>query len=74
MIYNALGANPQTKTVAVPFQVLALILGDFIWDRDGRTEIFVLAHDGGIRIPAAWNARHASSYGFGYSAAAALRC
>jgi hypothetical protein len=50
MIYNALGANPQTETVPVPFQVLALALGDFIWDRDGRTEISVLAHDGGIRI------------------------
>ena len=50
MIYNALGAKPQTETVNVPFQVLALALGDFIWDRDGRTEISVLANDGSIHI------------------------
>ena len=50
MIYNALGAKPQTETVNVPFQVLALTLGDFIWDRDGRTEISVLANDGSIHI------------------------
>jgi hypothetical protein len=50
MIYNALAANAQTETVSVPFQVLALTLGDFIWDRDGRTEIAVLANDGSIHI------------------------
>ncbi len=50
MIYNALGANPQTETVSVPFQVQALALGDFIWDRDGRTEISLLADDGSIHI------------------------
>ena len=50
MIYNALGATPHTETLSVPFQVLALALGDFIWDRDGRTEIAVLAGDGTIHI------------------------
>jgi predicted outer membrane repeat protein len=50
MIYNALGTNPQTETVTVPFQVKGLALGDFIWDRDGRTEISVLADDGSIHI------------------------
>jgi Abnormal spindle-like microcephaly-assoc'd, ASPM-SPD-2-Hydin len=50
VIYGALSANPQTETVSVPFQVQALTLGDFIWDRDGRTEISVLAGDGTIHI------------------------
>jgi hypothetical protein len=50
MIYSALTANPQTETVTVPFQVKALVLGNFIWDRDGSTEISVLAGDGSIQI------------------------
>jgi hypothetical protein len=50
MFYNALATNPQTETVTVPFQVKGLVLGDFIWDRDGRTEISVLADDGSIHI------------------------
>ncbi len=50
MIYNALGNEPQTETVSVPFLVRAVTLGDFIWDRDGRTEIAALAEDGSIHI------------------------
>ena len=50
MIYNALGKEPQTETVSVPFLVRAITLGDFIWDRDGRTEIAALAEDGTIHI------------------------
>ena len=50
MVYSALTANAQTETVTVPFQVQGLALGDFIWDRDGRTEISVLADDGSIHI------------------------
>ena len=50
MFYNALASNPQTETVTVPFNVKGLALGDFIWDRDGRTEISVLADDGTIHI------------------------
>ena len=50
IIYGALGANPQTETVHLPFSVQAIALGDFIWDRDGRTEISVLAKDGTIHI------------------------
>jgi trimeric autotransporter adhesin len=50
MVYSALSAKPQTETVSVPFQVRALALGDFIWDRAGRTEISVLADDGSIHI------------------------
>jgi hypothetical protein len=50
MFYNALATNPQTETVTVPFEVKGLALGDFIWDRDGRTEISVLADDGSIHI------------------------
>jgi hypothetical protein len=50
IFYNALSANPQTETVTVPFQVKGLALGDFIWDRDARTEISVLADDGSIHI------------------------
>jgi hypothetical protein len=50
LIYNALTANPQTETVAVPFKVMGLTIGDFIWDRDGRQEISALADDGSIQI------------------------
>jgi hypothetical protein len=50
MVYGALSANVQTETVTVPFQIQGLALGDFIWDRDGRTEISVLADDGSIHI------------------------
>jgi len=50
MIYSALTSSAQTETVTVPFQVQGLVLGDFIWDRDGRTEISVLADDGSIHI------------------------
>ena len=50
VIYNALSAMPQTETVALPFEAQALTTGDFIWDRDGRTEISVLASDGSIHI------------------------
>jgi hypothetical protein len=50
VIYNALSARPQTEMVALPFEAQALTPGDFIWDRDGRTEISVLASDGSIHI------------------------
>ncbi len=50
LIYNALSAKPQTETVTVPFQVMGLALGDFIWDQDGRTEISALADDGSVQI------------------------
>lgn len=50
VIYNALSATPQTEMIALPFEAQALVAGDFIWDRDGRTEISVLASDGGIHI------------------------
>ncbi len=50
MVYSALSKQPQTEIVSVPFQVRALALGDFIWDRAGRTEISVLADDGTMHI------------------------
>ena len=50
LFYNALASNPQTEAVTVPFNVKGMALGDFIWDRDGRTEISVLADDGTIHI------------------------
>jgi hypothetical protein len=50
LIYGPLAAQPQTETVTVPYQVQGLTLGDFIWDRDGRIEIAVLAGDGSIHI------------------------
>jgi hypothetical protein len=50
MFYDALATNAQTETVTVPFEVKGLALGDFIWDRDGRTEIAALADDGSIHI------------------------
>ena len=50
VVYNALTASPQTETVTVPFKVMGLTIGDFIWDRDGRQEISALADDGSIQI------------------------
>jgi hypothetical protein len=50
VMYNALGSSPQTETVTVPFSVMGLTIGDFIWDRDGRQEISALADDGSIQI------------------------
>jgi hypothetical protein len=50
IFYNALSTNSQSETVAVPFEVKGLTLGDFIWDRDGRIEIALLAGDGSIHI------------------------
>ncbi|MGA8213798.1 MAG: Ig-like domain repeat protein [Candidatus Sulfotelmatobacter sp.] len=50
MIYAPLGAHSQTETVNISYEVHALALGDFIWDRDGRTEVAILARDGSIQI------------------------
>jgi hypothetical protein len=50
LIYNVFSAKPQTETITVPFQVMGLTLGDFIWDQDGRTEIAALADDGSVQI------------------------
>ena len=50
MIYGALTSKPQTETVTLPYQVQRLALGNFIWNRDARTEIAVLADDGSIHI------------------------
>ena len=50
VIYHAFHDDAQTETVNVPFTVHALSVGDFIWDRDGRTEIALLAEDGSIHI------------------------
>ncbi len=50
VVYNALTASPLTETITVPFKVMGLTIGDFIWDRDGRQEISALADDGSIQI------------------------
>jgi hypothetical protein len=50
VIYNALRANAQTETVNLPFSVRALAIGNYILDRDGRSEIAALADDGSIQI------------------------
>jgi hypothetical protein len=50
VIYSAL--SPQARRVIVDFrfQVEALILGDFIWDRNGMTEMAVLGGNGLVHI------------------------
>ncbi len=50
IVYDPLGKNSQTETVTIPFRVMGLAVGDFIWDRDGRTEIAALADDGSVQI------------------------
>ncbi|MGA2048002.1 MAG: hypothetical protein ABSG96_09920 [Terracidiphilus sp.] len=55
IFYNPLKGNPQketlqTETIDLPFKVNSLTADNFIWDRDGRTEIAVLAEDGSIHI------------------------
>jgi CSLREA domain-containing protein len=42
--------TPRLERIALPFSVKAFALGEFIWDRDGRTEMALLADDGTIRI------------------------
>ena len=50
VIYNPLKDNAQTEIVSLPFKVEGLTSGDFIWDRDGRTEMAALAADGSVHI------------------------
>jgi hypothetical protein len=50
IIYNAITPKAQSETVAVPFNVRGVALGDYIWDQDSRTEIAALADDGSIQI------------------------
>jgi len=50
MIYNALSPQAQRSTMDFRFHVEALTLGDFIWDRNGMTEIAVLGEDGVVRV------------------------
>ncbi|HSB09838.1 MAG TPA: HYR domain-containing protein [Blastocatellia bacterium] len=38
------------ETVQLPFAVTAMALGEFIWDRDARTEIAALGEDGTVHI------------------------
>src|SRR6185503_3437032 len=42
----------RLEQIALPFAVSAMALGEFIWDRDGRVEMAMLAQDGSIRIVA----------------------
>ncbi len=49
-VYHALSPNPQSETVTVPFNVMGLAVGNFVWDRDSRNELSVLADDGSIQI------------------------
>jgi hypothetical protein len=50
IVYGPLTSKPQTETVDLTVKVAALELGNFIWDRDARIEISVLANDGSICI------------------------
>jgi hypothetical protein len=50
IVYHAFHDDAETETVNVPFKIDALNLGDFIWDRDGRSEMALLADDGSIHI------------------------
>jgi hypothetical protein len=44
------GARSRIEQVNLPFTVQGLALGDFIWDRQYRTEIAVLAQDGTLHM------------------------
>ena len=49
-IYKPLTDESKTETTDLGFKAVAVTLGDFVWDREGRTEISVLAEDGTIHI------------------------
>jgi hypothetical protein len=40
----------KLETVESQFRVRAIALGEFIWDRDGRTEIAMLSDDGTVHV------------------------
>ena len=46
------GRVGQLETVALPYGVKAIALGEFIWDRASRTELAVMAEDGAVHIAA----------------------
>ena len=50
VIYSALNPEARRATVNFRFHAQALTLGDFIWDRNGMTEMAVLGDDGMVRI------------------------
>ncbi len=50
VIYEAFNSRPRRVTIQLGFHAKALALGDFIWDRNGTTEIAVLGDDGMVRI------------------------
>jgi hypothetical protein len=50
VIYSALSARARRATVNLRFHAEALTLGDFIWDRNGTTEMAILGSDGLVRI------------------------
>ena len=50
VIYGAFNARARRTTINLGFHAEALTLGDFIWDRNGTTEIAVLGNDGVVRI------------------------
>jgi hypothetical protein len=49
-VYRALSSHQQTDSLALGFRAESLTLGDYIWDRNARTEIAVLAENGTIHI------------------------
>jgi hypothetical protein len=49
-VYEATSADAQTETASLTFAAQALTLGNFIWDKNNRTEVAVLASDGNIHI------------------------
>ena len=50
VIYEAFNSRPRRVAIQLGFHANALALGDFIWDRNGTTEIAVLGDDGMVRI------------------------
>ena len=42
--------SPRVDSLSLPVQVLALALGDFLWDEEHRTEIAVVGADGIVRV------------------------
>ena len=50
VIYGAFNGRARRVIIKLGFHAEALTLGDFIWDRDGTTEIAVLGNDGVVRI------------------------
>jgi CSLREA domain-containing protein len=47
---QAFNPSNSLESISLPLSAKAIALGNFIWDRDGKTDIAILAQDGTVQI------------------------